>query len=62
MSILWWLVPSVLCTLGAIAWVTWVSRAPQAESEDEVLAKIGAALAAGPKRLGGRTDPPPPTL
>lgn len=46
MEILLWLVPAVVVTLGAMAWVSWVGRDGRGEVDRDVaVARLGKALA-----------------
>lgn len=36
MEILWWLAPSLVVTVGAMGWVTWVSREGRGQVSREV--------------------------
>ncbi len=46
MTILWWLVPSLVVTLAAMAWVRWVANGATGSRLDDpaVLDRIGRAL------------------
>ena len=46
MEILLWLVPSVLATVAAMLWVSWISRDGRGEVDRDVAAeRLGRALA-----------------
>lgn len=46
MEILLWLVPSVLATLAAMLWVSWISRDGRGEVDRDVaVERLGKALA-----------------
>ncbi|WP_323793467.1 hypothetical protein [Nocardioides sp.] len=52
--VLLWLLPPVLVTLVAMAWVAWLGRSERAEVDrDEAVRRLGAALE-------GRNDHPRP--
>jgi hypothetical protein len=60
-EILLWLVPPVVVTLVAMAWVGWVGREGRGDVDrEEALRRLGAALErprrSGPARLPHRRD------
>lgn len=59
MEILLWLVPPVVVTVLAMAWVGWVGRAGRGEIDrDEAVRRLGAALDREPKSLTQTTRRP----
>jgi hypothetical protein len=53
MEILLWLVPPVVVTVLAMAWVGWVGREGRGEVDrDEAVRRLGAALDKEPKQVG----------
>ena len=51
MEILLWLVPPVVVTVVAMAWVGWVGREGRGEVDrDEAVRRLGAALERTPER------------
>ena len=56
MEILLWLVPPVVVTVLAMAWVAWVGRAGRGEVDrDEAVRRLGVALDKDPKPVPRRT-------
>lgn len=56
--VLLWLLPSVVVTAAAIAWVSWYSRESREEVDrDEQLRRLGAALDPAPSRRSERVQP-----
>jgi hypothetical protein len=59
-QILLWLVPPVVVTLMAMAWVGWVGRERGEVDREEALRRLGAALErplrSGPAKLPRRRD------
>jgi hypothetical protein len=56
MEILLWLVPPVVVTVLAMAWVSWVGREGRGEVDrDEAVRRLGVALDKDPKQVPRRT-------
>jgi hypothetical protein len=58
MEILWWLVPPVVVTVVAMAWVSWIGRESRGEVDrDEAVARMAKALEPGERRRFTRARP-----
>jgi hypothetical protein len=58
MEILWWLVPPIVVTLVAMAWVSWLGRESRGEIDrDEAVARLAKALEPGERRRFARPRP-----
>jgi hypothetical protein len=58
MEILWWLVPPVVVTVVAMAWVSWIGRESRGEGDrDEAVARMAKALEPGERRRFTRARP-----